>query len=121
MADPSGRRTGLSRSAGQTVIAKPARFRRGPLARVARVMGVVVMLAGCAARRPPAIDCEALRRAPVTESNATRSLRERVERGLLPLVALAGVPDSAYPVRDRMERYAVPGVSIAVVDDGRIA
>jgi CubicO group peptidase (beta-lactamase class C family) len=44
-----------------------------------------------------------------------------VERGLLPLVALAGVPDSAFPVRDRMERYAVPGVSIAVIDDGRIA
>jgi CubicO group peptidase (beta-lactamase class C family) len=40
---------------------------------------------------------------------------------LLPLVAVAGVPDSAFALRDRMERYRVPGVSLTVIDEGRIA
>jgi CubicO group peptidase (beta-lactamase class C family) len=44
-----------------------------------------------------------------------------VERGLLPLVAVAGVPDSAFALSERMERYRVPGVSLTVIDRGRIA
>jgi CubicO group peptidase (beta-lactamase class C family) len=44
-----------------------------------------------------------------------------VEQGLLPLVAVAGVADSAFALSERMERYRVPGVSLTVVDKGRIA
>ncbi len=95
--------------------------RYSPLLHVTNVIGIAVMLGGCASPRPAATDCEALRRNPVTDSRATRLARERVERGLLPLVALAGVPDSAFSLGDRMERYGVPGVSIAVIDAGSIA
>ena len=65
-------------------------------------LSVAVILGGCATRDP-------------------RSPRERVEQGLLPLVSVAGVPDSAFSLRDRMERYGVPGLSIAVIDGGRVA
>lgn len=88
--------------------------------RVSWVTGIAVMLGGCAARHPAATDCEAPQ-AAVPDREAIRSARERVERRLLPLVALAGVPDSAFPLRDRMERYRVPGVSLSVIDEGRIA
>src|SRR5574342_301816 len=65
-------------------------------------LSVAVILGGCATRDP-------------------RSPKERVEHGLLPLVAVTGVADSAFSLRDRMERYGGPGLSIAVIDDGRIA
>jgi CubicO group peptidase (beta-lactamase class C family) len=45
----------------------------------------------------------------------------RVERGLLPAVAVRGRPDTAYVLPDRMRRYGVPAVSIAVIDGGRLA
>ena len=45
----------------------------------------------------------------------------RVERGLLPTVAIQGRNDTTYTISDRLRRYAVPGVSIAVIDAGRVA
>jgi len=45
----------------------------------------------------------------------------RVERGLLPTVALRGRRDTAYTLADRMQRYGVPAVSVAVIDGGRVA
>jgi CubicO group peptidase (beta-lactamase class C family) len=45
----------------------------------------------------------------------------RVERGLLPTVALRGGRDTAYTLADRLVRYGVPGVSVAVIDGGRVA
>src|SRR5687767_11857722 len=79
-----------------------------PMTRVFLVLAVLVMPAGCAPQ------------AAVSVGGASRG-RERVERGLLPLVVVAGVPDSAFPLQHRMERYRVPGVSLTVIDEGRIA
>ena len=45
----------------------------------------------------------------------------RVERGLLPTVALRGRRDTAYSLVDRLRRYGVPGASVAVIDGGRVA
>jgi CubicO group peptidase (beta-lactamase class C family) len=45
----------------------------------------------------------------------------RVERGLLPTVAIRGRTDTTYTITDRLRRYSVPGVSIAVIDEGRVA
>jgi CubicO group peptidase (beta-lactamase class C family) len=76
---------------------------------VSVVIGLTVILGGCAPQ------------AAVSDREAIQAARERVERGLLPLVAVPGVPDSAFPLPDRMERYRVPGVSLTVIDEGRIA
>ena len=45
----------------------------------------------------------------------------RVERGLLPTVAIRGRSDTTYTIPDRLRRYSVPGISIAVIDGGRVA
>ena len=74
--------------------------------------------AGGALRPPPQGACET--QSPVVESPAARTARERVERGLLPLVSLAGTADSAFTIAQRMALYGVPGVSVAVIDQGRI-
>ncbi len=76
--------------------------------RVPLIVGIA-MLGGCAPH------------AAVSNSEAVRSAKERVERGLLPLVVVAGVPDTAFLLSERMERYRVPGVSLTVIDEGRIA
>ena len=59
-------------------------------------------------------------RATTVPSDAAARIA-RVERGLLPAVAIRGVRDTAYTLADRLERYSVPGVSIAVIDQGRVA
>ena len=87
--------------------------------RVSSVITITMMLCGCAAQHPRAIDCESRQAAGDDES--VRSAQARVERGLLPLVAVAGVPDSVFALSDRMERYRVPGVSLTVIDKERIA
>lgn len=46
---------------------------------------------------------------------------ERVERGLLPTVAIRGRRDTAYTIVDRITRYGATGLSLAVIEDGRIA
>ena len=58
-------------------------------------------------------------RAVGAESDSARIAR--VERGLLPAVAVRGRSDNGYPLSDRLRRYGVPGVSIAVIDGGRVA
>src|SRR5262245_23915835 len=45
----------------------------------------------------------------------------RVERGLLPRVAIQNRSDTTYALSDRMRHYAVPGVSVAVIDSGKVA
>jgi CubicO group peptidase (beta-lactamase class C family) len=45
----------------------------------------------------------------------------RIERGLLPSIAVRGQRDTTYLLADRMRRYNVPGVSVAVIDVGRVA
>lgn len=44
----------------------------------------------------------------------------RVERGLLPRVALAGQPVPRYTMEERMRVLRVPGVSVAVLHDGKV-
>ena len=44
----------------------------------------------------------------------------RIERGLLPAIALRGRADTTFAIADRMRRYGVPAVSIAVIDSGRV-
>jgi CubicO group peptidase (beta-lactamase class C family) len=73
------------------------------------MLAVAALLGGCAAP------------ATVSDREVIRASRAQVERGLLPLVAVAGVPDSAFSLPERMERYRVPGVSLSVIDEGRIA
>ena len=85
-----------------------------------KVLLALLLLAGCAMRGPEAPVCAA---EPVTAESgaATRAVRERVERGLLPLVSVTGIPDSAFTIAERMAFYRVPGTSIVVIDQGRIA
>src|SRR5262245_44100177 len=58
-------------------------------------------------------------RRTATPNDSTRVAR--VERGLLPAVAVRGRPDASYVLADRMQRYGVPGVCVAVIDGGRVA
>jgi CubicO group peptidase (beta-lactamase class C family) len=44
----------------------------------------------------------------------------RVERGLLPTVAIRGRRDTTFTIDERLARYAVPGMSLAVIDSGRL-
>jgi CubicO group peptidase (beta-lactamase class C family) len=54
-------------------------------------------------------------------SNSDAARISRVERGLLPTVAVRGRRDTAYTLADRMKRFGTPGVSLAVIDQGRVA
>lgn len=56
----------------------------------------------------------------VTATSDAAARVARIERGLLPAVAIHGRRDTTYAITDRMERYSVPGVSIAVIDEGRV-
>jgi CubicO group peptidase (beta-lactamase class C family) len=56
----------------------------------------------------------------IGETNREAARIARVERGLLPSVAILNRTRTAYALSDRMQHYAVPGVSIAVIDSGRI-
>jgi CubicO group peptidase (beta-lactamase class C family) len=58
---------------------------------------------------------------PPTAACAQHDVQERVERGLLPTIALHGRRDTTYPIDERLRRYDVPGVCIAVIDSGRLA
>ena len=58
---------------------------------------------------------------PVDGTDRDAARIARVERGLLPTVALRGRRDTAYTLADRLLRYGVPGVSVAVIDRGRVA
>ncbi|MBC7789376.1 MAG: beta-lactamase family protein [Anaerolineae bacterium] len=44
----------------------------------------------------------------------------RIERGLLPAIAVRGRADTTFVLADRLRRYGVPAVSIAVIDGGRV-
>jgi CubicO group peptidase (beta-lactamase class C family) len=56
-----------------------------------------------------------------TAACAQHDVQERVERGLLPTIALRGRRDTAYTIGERLRRYDVPGVCIAVIDKGRLS
>lgn len=47
--------------------------------------------------------------------------RDRVERGLVAALQIAGRPVERHTMAERMQRYGVPGVSLAIVDDGEIS
>jgi CubicO group peptidase (beta-lactamase class C family) len=47
--------------------------------------------------------------------------RQRVERGLVAALQIAGRPVATHTLAERMQRYGVPGVAIAVVDDGEVS
>jgi CubicO group peptidase (beta-lactamase class C family) len=53
-------------------------------------------------------------------AQATRPDPSRIERGLRPLVRVAGREDTTFDIRDRMRQYHVPGLSIAVIDGDRV-
>ncbi len=44
----------------------------------------------------------------------------RVERGLLPAIAIAGEPLPRFSIEERMGRFRTPGVSVAVMHNGKI-
>lgn len=54
------------------------------------------------------------------QAQATRPDPARIERGLRPLVRIAGREDTTFDIRSRMLQYHVPGLSIAVVDGDRV-
>ena len=88
--------------------------------RIAAVGAAALIAGACVARPTGGAGCPA----PATDqplSDADRLARDRVERGLLPLIAVTGVADSVFSLGERMERYGVPGLSIAVIDGGRVA
>src|ERR1041385_8414506 len=58
---------------------------------------------------------------PLTAASAQHDVQERVERGLLPAVALRGRRDTTYTIDERLRRYDVPGVCVAVIDRGRLS
>lgn len=45
---------------------------------------------------------------------------ERVERGLLPTIAIRGRRDTTFTIDERLRRYNVPGVCIAVIEGARL-
>ncbi len=55
------------------------------------------------------------------ETAPSAAARQRVERGLIPALELAGRPTPRCSLEERMTRYGVPGVAIAVIADDRIA
>ena len=63
----------------------------------------------------------ALSARPANAADPDTARIARVERGLLPTVAVRGRRDTAYALADRMQRYGVPGVSVAVIDGGKLA
>jgi CubicO group peptidase (beta-lactamase class C family) len=75
------------------------------------LLAALVAVGGCAAARAPAGGMAG----PVAARIA------RIERGLLPTVAIRGRRDTTYTLADRMRRYGTTGVSLAVIDGGRIA
>ena len=91
--------------------------RAGRTAAAAGALVFGVALAACGGRGRA--DAEAGR--PVDSTDRDPARIARVERGLLPTVALRGRRDTAYTLADRLRRYGVPGVSIAVIDGGRVA
>jgi len=94
-------------------------MRSTPAGRTAAALATLVIgvaLAACGGRGSARAESG---RARATDLDAVRIAR--VERGLLPTVALRGRRDTAYTLADRMQRYGVPGVSIAVIDGGRVA
>ena len=68
----------------------------------------------------PAIAADARSRDRGDTSSMEAARVARVERGLLPKVAIRGQRDTTYAIADRMRRYGVPGVGIAVIDQGRV-
>ena len=64
---------------------------------------------------------EAAAESRTTDADRDAARIARVERGLLPTVAVRGRRDTTYLLADRMRRYRVPGVSIAVIEKGRVA
>lgn len=85
--------------------------------RTAAALGAIVLglvLAACGGRGSAGAESG--------RAGGTDSARiARVERGLLPTVALLGRRDTAYTLADRLQRYGVPGVGVAVIDGGRVA
>lgn len=90
------------------------------LSRALKVMVTAMWLGACATQTQSGAQCEVPGGQSTRRTEPTQRTIERVERGLLPLIALRGVPDSTFSLSARMERYAVPGVSIAVIDAGAI-
>src|ERR1051326_4274126 len=58
---------------------------------------------------------------PLTAASAQHDVQARVERGLLPAVALRGRRDTTYTIDERLRRYDVAGVCLAVIDRGRLS
>src|ERR1700722_17878749 len=55
----------------------------------------------------------------VNQSQIEERIRQ-VENGLLPAIAIAGLPISKTTLDQQMKQYGVPAVSIAVINDGEI-
>jgi CubicO group peptidase (beta-lactamase class C family) len=84
------------------------------MGRLARVM-LGIVLGACVVRAPAG--AETARAGADHEAERIA----RIERGLLPAVAVRGRPEISYPLAERMRRYGVPGVSLAVIEGGRVA
>ena len=90
-------------------------IRRGRAAAAVGVHTLVVALAACGG------DGKAPIGSPVGTTHGDSARIARVERGLLPTVAVRGRNGTAYVLADRMRHYGVPGASIAVIDGRRVA
>jgi len=86
--------------------------------RAAAAIGVCILVATLTACGG---DGEALSGRRVGSMHNDSARIARVERGLLPTVAVRGRNDPTYLFDNRMRHYGVPGVSISVIDGRRVA